>query len=282
MRAAVMAICVVMGTPAAIGGHASGSMPFEQGAQGGVILDVRIDGKGPFRFLLDTGSTHSAITERLARYLKAAAVAKAVVDSSLGGDTVPVVRLERLEVGPVATSGVMPSVVPAVDPSGEADGILGQDVLASHRYTIDFRARRIDWRGAPVPGGHLRSIFALEPRDGRFLVTLPQRTATLRLVPDSGAATLLFFQGSGRVPAMTTRGRGELTTLTARQEVALLSLRELRVGAIVIRDVPAVLVAMPRDQRGAAGRPDGLLPLHLFDRVTFDGPGRLLVVEKRA
>jgi hypothetical protein len=25
---------------------------------------------------------------------------------------------------------------------------------------------------------------------------------------------------------------------------------------------------------------DGLLPLHLFDRVTVDGPGRRLIVEK--
>ena len=61
-----------------------------------------------------------------------------------GGGTVPVVRLELLEVGPIAAAGVMPSVMPSgvVDASGEIDGILGQDVLAPLRYTIDFAARR--------------------------------------------------------------------------------------------------------------------------------------------
>jgi len=38
-----------------------------------------------------------------------------------------------------------------------------------------------------------------------------------------------------------------------------------------MRDVPAVALDRP-NRRPAEG--DGLLPLHIFDRVTFDGPAR--------
>ena len=42
-----------------------------------------------------------------------------------------------------------------------------------------------------------------------------------------------------------------------------------------MRDVPAVIIERA-DARPAEG--DGLLPLHLFERVTFDGPARLLIL----
>ena len=51
----------------------------------------------------------------------------------------------------------------------------------------------------------------------------------------------------------------------------------LDVGAIRLRDQDAALL-----ERTVADEPlgDGLLPLHLFARVTINGPGRYLVVEK--
>jgi hypothetical protein len=51
--------------------------------------------------------------------------------------------------------------------------------------------------------------------------------------------------------------------------------RELRVGGKILRDVAGVAVD-GRDRLPAEG--DGLLPLHLFDRVTFDGPSRVLIL----
>jgi hypothetical protein len=47
----------------------------------------------------------------------------------------------------------------------------------------------------------------------------------------------------------------------------------LRLGNLVLRDVPAVVVPSPGDA-GTVG--DGLLPLHLFERVTIEGPERRL------
>jgi predicted aspartyl protease len=258
---------------------------FEAQAQGGVVVQVRLDGKGPFRFLLDTGSSHSAISRRTAAAIAARVVARAPMGSALGGRMLDVAQVRRLEVGPIVAEGLLPSVLPDNLPD-DVDGVLGQDVLARRRFTIDYRRERIVWSNARDDGsGHAR--FAMEPRDGRFVIGVPQKEGLLWLVPDSGAATLLLFDDPGRPrPSLAAgAGRGVLHTLTARRDVATLTMSELQVGDIRLRDIPAIVV--PRPQPPHSGGPahdgpphDGLLPLHLFERVTFDGPNRQFVVER--
>ena len=53
---------------------------------------------------------------------------------------------------------------------------------------------------------------------------------------------------------------------------------ELRVGNLTLMNVPAVVAQRDRSEPEEV---DGLLPLHLFERVTVDGPNRRLIVEKR-
>ena len=121
------------------------------------------------------------------------------------------------------------------------------------------------------------SAFELQSSNGRFLVSLPQRRSLLRLVPDTGAESLLLFDPDNRLSVTQLPGLATLTTTAAEAEVRLARLRELRVGGMTLRDVPAVVA--PRDGSEPA-EIDGLLPLHLFDRVTFDGPRKRLIIEK--
>jgi hypothetical protein len=89
------------------------------------------------------------------------------------------------------------------------------------------------------------------------------------LVPDSGAPTVVVFERKGRtaVPveyldqpvgvsaiALRTVGRGGL-------------LRELKVGALTVHNLPVVVVegTGPNTIEG-----DGLLPLHRFSSVSFN------------
>jgi hypothetical protein len=53
--------------------------------------------------------------------------------------------------------------------------------------------------------------------------------------------------------------------------------RALRVGSATLMDVPAVIVGRECDSPSV----DGLLPLHIFARVTFNGPERQLFIEER-
>jgi hypothetical protein len=301
---AIALLALIVGVHAEAGDFRSGAAdftPFQLTQAGGIAVPAMLNGAGPFLLLLDTGSSHSAISEDLARRIAAPTVARTVVASPLGEDTRTVVRIDRLELGPLFASGVFPSVLrrKAIDETGRIQGLIGQDVLAFRRYTIDFQLRGLVWHWNPVePGG--RPAFGLEFEEGRFLVALPQSGTTLRLVPDSGTARLVLFHSGERELrdrglALPGRDSVELATLTGRRNVQQIVLPVFRVGPLILDHVPAVLVDRAEASRSAgwpavgngAGWPavgtgagDGLLPVQLFDRVTFDGPQRLLVLEK--
>jgi predicted aspartyl protease len=270
--ALVALLAMVLTTPRLAG--ASGT-PFSLGEQGGIILPVLLNGEGPFKMLLDTGATHSAITEDLAAALGAKVIARTNVISPAGARLRPIVAIDSLMIGPVKVDVILPSVAPsdAFDPKGEIKGLIGQDVLASLRYTIDFKRRVIEWHEqSPRPiGTRLRLSF----EHGRFLVTLPQRGEALRLVPDSGAGGLvLFASGRGMVDLLDTGRTVELRTGAGGRSGRVMRIPALRIGDRTLRDVDAVSIG--GETHPAAG--DGLLPLHLFGRVTFDGPSRLLIL----
>jgi predicted aspartyl protease len=281
----VVLFTVCVSVPVTAAASPSTSLPFSLTPQGAIIVPVSINRSEPVSFLLDTGSNGSVISNQFAAALDVHAVAKTTLMSASGQKAALVVRIEHLSLGTIDTSDVQATIAPAADlnlPDTAAigctvQGVIGQDVLSRLRYTIDYKARRIYWRepSAAVPPRAIR--FELEPREDRFLVRLPQERRELLLVPDTGSEALVLFQRgesnedcarSDAVVRMTGLGG----TRTARRTVV----RELRVGDARLLDVPAVIVH--RDASGAAV--DGLLPLHLFARVTFDGPERRLFIER--
>jgi len=240
---------------------------------------VRVNGEGPFPFILDTGSTHTSIAEELARKLSAPIVAKTTVTSSFGQHVQPVVNLQRLEVGPQTAVQVLATAVSQdnLGNKSEVQGVLGQDVLGALVYTLDFAGGRVEWN-ANVRSTSSR-VFALNLRNerGRFLAELPQKDSTLWLVPDSGAETLVLYERPHvRLPSLTRiGGRALLSTVSDQREVETVHVNRLMVGDANLNDVPAVLVRHD-DEDPSLG--DGLLPLAMFERVTFDGPGHVLIV----
>ena len=128
----------------------------------------------------------------------ARAVAKSTVISPVGETVRAIVSIDRLVVGPISADNVLPSVVPAgsFDAEGKIHGLIGQDVLAWLRYTLDFKRRVVEWHDKRRRAAASRSNSRIE--HGRFLVSLPQDHTTLRLVPDSGAGGLVLFNAAGR------------------------------------------------------------------------------------
>ena len=282
LRSAVLLMVVtIAGTSVSRSASESTVTPLRWSKPGEQVISARINSQGPFAFVLDTGSSHSFVTEALAERVGAPAVAKSFVRSSIGLAMRPIVRLDRVDVGGATDRDVLASLVPAVDldPSGRLSGIIGQDVLASRHYTIDLMNQRVVWHksGDGQPSGGVN--FTLQPADGRFTLELPQPgSPALRLVPDSGAEALVLYQrdGSRLPPFSMAAGRIELKAVTSKAEVQPIRVAALRVGPMTFTDLPGVVI-------GRHGTPaqdaDGLLPLHLFARVTFDGPGRRLSVE---
>ncbi|MGH8137750.1 MAG: retropepsin-like aspartic protease [Steroidobacteraceae bacterium] len=110
---------------------------------GRIWAPVLINGKGPFRLVLDTGASHSAIIERVVDRLgiTAQGLAPIMVRGVTGSAVVPAIHVERMEVGDLL---IDPATLPIVaDVFGGADGVLGREGLPDKRILADFRHDRL-------------------------------------------------------------------------------------------------------------------------------------------
>ncbi|MDE2305758.1 MAG: clan AA aspartic protease [Gammaproteobacteria bacterium] len=117
--------------------------PTRRDSIGRIWAPVYLDGKGPFRLVLDTGATQSGITETVAAILKLPLdrTPPVLLRGVTGTAKVPTVRIDELTVGDLDQSGAVVPIVP--DALGGADGVLGTAGLADKRIVIDFRHDRI-------------------------------------------------------------------------------------------------------------------------------------------
>lgn len=278
----VLVLAFLPATAAAAAADPGGTTPFTLGPRGQIVVRVAVNGTGPHAFLVDTGASGSVITGDLHDALRAPAVAQTTVTTPLGDERRVVARIDRIEIGGAAVT-VLATVVPpgSFDGAAGVKGLIGQDVLASRRYTIDFGRRRIQWHDAAVPVNR-GAALPLARQGDRFLVEVPHGGGALRLVPDSGAeALVLFDHGDGRLPPATVTAIAELSTVNARRSVFEVVVHALRVGSFEFHDLRAVVLRRdePRDEQRLV-REDGLLPLQIFGQVTFDGPGRQLFLSR--
>lgn len=110
---------------------------------GRIWAPVQINGQGPFRFVLDTGASHSAVTAKVAEALGLPldSLATTMLQGATGKTRVPVIPVESLEIGELLLQPRRLPIVP--DALGGAEGVLGTEGLGGKRIHIDFRGDRI-------------------------------------------------------------------------------------------------------------------------------------------
>jgi predicted aspartyl protease len=248
------------------------------------VIPIFIGGKGPYRFLVDTGSSHTAISQTLATALGVVPVAKAPIATSVGSMLALIVRLPDVAVGSARVESLLATSLPAnaADMLGDGIlGVLGQDFLSQFNYTLDYRASRLSWDDEDQIEKGVR--LALEPSHGRFVVRLPQDErcrCPVRLVPDSGADGVVLFAGTDadHLPLDAAGSSIRLSTLVGEGTARGVTVRALVVGSATLWDLPAVRVVLPE---GTTEDGDGLLPLSLFARVSFRHQDSYMVAEPR-
>jgi predicted aspartyl protease len=110
---------------------------------GRIWAPVFINGKGPFRLVLDTGATRSALLPRVARALQIPMQASTMrVHGVTGSSDVSTVDVQQMEVGDLLMKSTRLPIVP--DVFGGADGVLGNEALGDKRIFVDFRRDRIE------------------------------------------------------------------------------------------------------------------------------------------
>ena len=105
---------------------------------GRIWAPVTINGKGPFRLVLDTGASRSAVTPAVSERLgvEATSPTALLVHGVTGSAVVPAVKVDKMEVGELL---IEPSILPVVaDAFGGAEGVLGREGLSDKRIFADF------------------------------------------------------------------------------------------------------------------------------------------------
>lgn len=125
---------------------AAGEIAFEMAGAGGAALmvPVRINGQGPYAFILDTGATVTCVDEQLASALSLPEVRGVIgTAAGVGGQGgVRLVSVDSLSIGGVRAHELQACVVNLEHLGGiglELDGLVGLNVLSQFRVTIDFQ-----------------------------------------------------------------------------------------------------------------------------------------------
>jgi hypothetical protein len=105
---------------------------------GRIWAPVLINGRGPYRLVLDTGATHSAIISHVVTSLgiPLSTLSSVRVTGVTGSAIVPTVDVSKMQVGELWMDAATLPVV--ADVFGGAEGVLGTEGLADKRIVIDF------------------------------------------------------------------------------------------------------------------------------------------------
>lgn len=135
-----------------------GEVAFDLAGQGeaAIVVPVRINGEGPFSFVLDTGATLTCLDRQLSERLglEPAAGMRGIAGGVGSIGAVDLVRIDRIEVGEAAATDLVACALDlsAIGDVGiEAEGLLGLNFLRGFHVAIDFE----------------RSVLTLETAESR-------------------------------------------------------------------------------------------------------------------
>jgi predicted aspartyl protease len=265
--------------------------------EAGVVLDleqerlermtvpVSIEGKGPYRFIVDTGSERTVIARELARDLALGAGTTARVHSMTEVSQIATVVIPALEVGGRKVRSIH---APALERRNiGAEGMLGVDSLQSQRVSFDFVRQEM----TVSPSRRREETW---PED-TIVVTARNRFGHLVLVDASvdGQKVWVIIDTGAQVTVANTALRRKLERkgrLGPVYPIALLSVtggrvvadqtatRRMRLGGVEINDMPIAFADVhPFRKLDLMDRPAILLGmdvLRLFDRISVDFANR--------
>jgi predicted aspartyl protease len=244
-----------------------------------LTVEVGVNGRGPYRFVVDSGADTSVIGERVARTLKLPPGTPVTLHGMTESARVERVLVDSLQLGKSEVADLQLPVLKEGHLGG--DGMIGIDALTEQRLMMDFEKRVIKVEDAKRPPPSAPDEIVVVARLKRGQLILTQVTANRKKIDaviDTGSMITI---GNAKLRDMILRRRPDkgytvevtgVTGVTAKLQMATIG--ELRLGSIVLRDVPIAFADVPPfGVFGLADQPSLLLGtdiLEAFRRVSLD------------
>lgn len=245
-------------------------------AYGRPAARVMLNGKGPFSFMVDTGSTTTVLAQRYAAEVGAPITGMATVAGTTGMAETQVAQMAVIEAGAVTKRDVRVAVLPDEN-LASIDGILGADVFAGKRLVFDIQAKsvRIESSRRPTRSTRGTMMSNMNVRRG-LLAEIEGRVGSVgaKLMLDTGAqnciANVALSDALQRAHPRLERIEGMrvfgVTGHMLTGQVIALPRVELR--AFSVKDALAVAVDAPIfDLWGLKDEPAMIVGMNLLSRL---------------
>ncbi|HEX6740935.1 MAG TPA: aspartyl protease family protein [Sphingomicrobium sp.] len=245
-------------------------------------VDVQVNGRGPYKFIVDSGADTSAVGLRIARDLQLPLGTPAILNGMTARNIVDRVKVGQLTLG---TSTVENLEVPAlreIDLGG--DGLLGIDALHRQRLMMDFEKRlvRVEDASKPMKFNAGDIVIVARRQRGQLILT-EVNAAGFRLDAVIDTGTEISIGNSAlrdkllrRKKVMQTVEAIGVTGVPVKMQLALID--ELKLGPVLLRNVPVAFADVPPFKLfGLANEPALLLGtdiLETFRRISLDFKAR--------
>jgi hypothetical protein len=107
-----------------------------------MVVPVRINGRGPFGFVIDTGASSSVVASELVATCDLPSAGRADVHGIAGAEPADLAMVKRLAVGQVSSSNLVMPTLPRARLG--ADGLLGVDILHGRSMLLNFAQNRFE------------------------------------------------------------------------------------------------------------------------------------------
>jgi hypothetical protein len=242
-------------------------------------VEVRVNGRGPYQFIVDSGADTSVVGLRIARELELPLGRPAVLHGMTERDIVDRVKVAELTLGPSTIRDLELPALREQDVGGA--GMIGIDALVRQRLMLDFEKRLIKVEDASTPakwlGGEI--VVTARLRRGQLILTHVMAAGfPLDAVIDTGSQ--ITIGNIALRDKLIRRNRGKFRTITGigvtgkAVEMQVATIGELRLGSVILRDVPMAFADVPPFAAfGLSERPALFLGtdlLETFRRVSLD------------
>lgn len=244
-----------------------------------MTVEVALNGRSPYQFVVDSGADTSAVGVRIAQQLRMPLATRTVLHSMTESAEVDRVWVEQLKIGNSAFGRLALPALKEEDLGG--DGMLGIDALVQQRLMMDFEKRTIKVEDARIPVVKYEGEIVINAKRRRGQLILTEvRAANLPVdaVIDTGSE--ITIGNLALRDKLLRNNRDKFVTIAVTgvtgktMKLQLAKIGTLRLGSVTMRNVPMAFADVPPFTVFDLQRQPSLLlgtdVLEVFRKVSLD------------